>query len=546
MTPDAVVVGAGAGGSAAAWRLCRAGLKVLLLEAGPRFDPARDYPLTAPDWERRRFPVLPGSRAPVSYGDLGTLDPADATLGSWSAVSGASGVTGRRIASTIGYDHVQGYGGTTLHFTGEAHRLHPDAFRLYSARGAGADWPLGYADLEPYYTECETLIGIAGPARTGPRVRSAPYPLPPHPFSPAARTLQAAGGHDWQPNPRAALSRDYDGRPRCNYCGNCGRGCPLGDKGSADVTFLRRAEATGNLTAITGAQVIALHPAAGGRIAALTYAHQGRATRQETPLLVLAAGAVQAPRLLLAGAGPDWPSGLANGSGQVGRNFMETLSWLGTGFAPGLSNSHMGLPADMVCWDFNAPDSVPGAVGGVRFTQATQEAALVGPIAYATRLIPGFGPAFKARMRNALGSALSVGALAETVPDARSFVDLDPERADSRGVPLPRIHSVLTGNSLRLLHFMAETCRAMLASAGVDELAEESGVWDRFTSTHVFGTCRMGFDAATSVTDPFGRAHDHDNLHIADASVFPSTGGGESPALTIQALALRLADRILQ
>lgn len=544
---DAVVVGSGAGGAAVTWRLCAAGLKVLLLEAGPRFDPARDYTLFTPGWERRGFPRPPGSRAEITYGELGRLSRVNADLASWNAVTGRQ-VTGTRRQVGVGYSHVLGVGGSTLHYVGEAHRMHPDSFRLQQDHGIGADWPISYADLEPYYIECERLIGVAGPAEAGTRWRSMPYPLPPHPLSRAAEVLSKSGqrlGMDWHANARAALSEPYDGRPACNYCANCSRGCPIGDKGSADVTFIRHAAATGNLTLESGAKVTRFILGRGGHIEALEFAQNGRLRRQETPVLVLAAGAVQTPRLLLANDSAEHPRGLANGSGQVGRNFMETLSWRSAGLLPGLRMSHAGLPADAISWTHNAPDGVPDAVGGCRFSSNVQETGLVGPIAYGSRLVSGFGRAFKQEMRDVFGSAISVGAIGAVIPDDRSFVDLHPQRLDAHGLPLPRIHSVLTENSLQLLHFMARRARALLAEAGVEAPLEEAGSWDEFSATHVFGTCRMGADADTSVTDRWGRSHDNPNLYIADASVFPSSGGGESPSLTIHALALRTADRLV-
>ncbi|MDZ7711486.1 MAG: GMC oxidoreductase [Roseovarius sp.] len=281
-----------------------------------------------------------------------------------------------------------------------------------------------------------------------------------------------------------------------------------------------------------------------GQVAAVHYHHAGTSHRQETPTLILAAGAVQTPRLLLASHGSDAPEGVANGSGLVGRNFMETLSWTSTALLPGLSNSHMGLPADAISWAENAPGAVPGAVGGCRYTSAVQEIGLTGPAAYATRLLSGFGSDLKARLRAVFGSAISVGATGAVLPDDRSRVTLSDSRTDGDGVPLPVIHSVLTDNSLALLNHMARTARHLLREAGAEAPVEEFGSWDRFTATHVFGTARMGIDSANSVTDAWGRSHDHPNLWIADASVFPGSGGGEAPSLTIQALGLRQAARI--
>lgn len=537
---DAVVIGSGAGGAAAAWQLCQRGLKVLLLEAGPAFDAPRDYPQTGPDWERRSFPAPPGSRALVTYGDLGTLDPGSEDLASWSRGGfpwhlppGAP-----RPPSDMGYSHVMGLGGSTLHYVGESHRLHPDAFRRRSLAGQGIDWPITYDDLDPFYTRAEQVIGVASDGAPDGRPRSAPYPLPAHPLGPGALAAVAAGariGQHWQVNPRAALSQPYDARPACNYCGQCSRGCPLGDKGSTDVTFLRQALRTGRLTVVTGASVTRLLAGPNGRITRAEVVVQGRAETVETPLVFLCAGAVQTPRLLLLSASADQPEGLANHSGQVGRNFIETLSWRSSGLVPGLTGSHRGLPADAVCWQPDAADP-----GGFILNHSTLESGLNGPIAYANRLLPGHGAALKEALRTRFGSALSVVAIGELVPDDRSRVTLDDQTRDALGLPVARISSVLTRTALDRLRRMARATRAVLAEAGA-VLAEEAGSRDAFTATHVFGTARMGTDPATSVTDPMGRAHGHPNLWIADASLFPGSGGGESPSLTIMALALRAA-----
>ena len=544
---DVVVIGSGAGGAAAAWRLCEKGLNVLLLEAGPAFNPARDYKLNQNDWERHLFPEPPGSRMEVAMGELGALDSRDVDLRSWNRATGPLVRGDRRQAAGPGYWHVAGVGGSTLHFVGESHRMHPEAMRMRTRFGVAADWPLTYEDLEPYYVLCEQLVGVAGPAQQSGRWRSQPYPLPAHPLSPPALRLQAAGsrlGMRWEANSRAALSQTYDGRPACNYCGNCSRGCPIGDKGSADVTFIRKAQATGRLKLQTDSPVVRLHTAPNGRIESVSVVRNGRMHRVPTPALVLAAGAVQTPRLLLASASLHWRQGLSNSSGQVGRNFMETLFWSSAGIVPELANSHAGLPSDAICWDFNAPDSIPSVAGGCRFNSNTQEIGFTGPISYATRLIGGFGAELKAGVRSSFGRALSVGALGEFLPNDNSFVDLHPTQHDSRGVPLARVHSELGDTNTRRLRFMASKARQLLRETGASEPLEEFSAWDQFSATHVFGTCRMGQHAKDSVVNEQGRSHDHANLFIADASVFPSSGGGESPALTIHALAVRTADAL--
>jgi choline dehydrogenase-like flavoprotein len=544
---DAIVIGAGAGGAAVAWRLCEQGFNTLILEAGPRFVPTRDYRLNKPDWERHLFPAPPGSRGGFTIATLDRLDPAEKELRSWNIGLGPTVRGDVREVQGPGYWHVQGVGGSTLHFVGESHRMHPDAMRLHTRYGAGYDWPLEYADLEPYYALCEKLIGVAGPAQQGDRWRSAPFPLPPHPLSPPAVRLTAAGrkiGMHWQENSRAALSRPYDGRPPCNYCANCSRGCPVTDKGSADVTFIRKGLASGRMTVKTGCPVVHFHTRADGRIAAIDYLEDNRKKRVATPILILAAGAVQTPRLLLANHNSHNPDGLANSSGEVGRNFMETLSWNSAGILPGLSNSHVGLPSDAICWDFNAPDAIPGVIGGCRFTSSAQAVGYTGPIAYALRSVSGFGRDLKKGVRENFGSVLSVGAIGEFLPNKNTFIDLDHEKKDRLGIPLPRLNSHLGKSEVNRLRFMARQSRRLLKEAGVENIVEEYGTWDVFSATNVLGTCRMGNNSKTSVVGADCRCHDHPNLYITDASVFPSSGGGEAPSLTIQALAVRAADLI--
>jgi choline dehydrogenase-like flavoprotein len=254
---------------------------------------------------------------------------------------------------------------------------------------------------------------------------------------------------------------------------------------------------------------------------------------------IVACGAVNTPRLLLASTNGYAPDGLANESGQVGRNFMETLFWTASGLHPQPLGSHRGVPADAICWDFNAPDAIADVVGGCRFTAGAAQADLTGPIAYATRLVSGWGRGHRQQMRAAFGRALTVAAVGEFLPNEHCFVDLDPARTDGRGLPCARIHSLLPEMELRRLTFMAERARAILQASGIAEIVEEYGSYDAFNSTHVFGTCRMGRDPATSVVDPDGRSHRWRNLFICDASVFPSSGGGEAPSLTIAALGLK-------
>jgi len=413
---------------------------------------------------------------------------------------------------------------------------------MKSRFGVAADWPIDYAELEPYYVRAEELVGVAGPPTQGERWRSKLFPLPPHPLSYGARTLgkgAAALGLGWEANSRAAPSKPYHDRPDCNYCGACNMGCMRGDKGSADVTFVAAALATGRCTLRPDSPVVRIEAGRANRVTSVLVGNaDGSLERIVCRHLVLAGGAVQTPRLLLAS------DNLANDSGQVGRNFMETVAAVAVALHPEPQHARRGLPSDAICWDFNAPDAIPGVVGGCRFYNASAEAGMMGLSTFARNALPGWGRAHAREMRRLWGHSLSVAAIGESLPNDTARVELDPEERDSFGVPLPRITPWLSQADISRLRFMSVKSREILAASGAAEIVESSTSWDTFSSTHVFGTCRMGPDPATSVVDASLRAHHWRNLWITDASVFPSSGGGEAPSLTIEALALRTAELI--
>lgn len=549
---DVIIIGAGAGGLAAAWRLTSQGVRVALLEAGPRYDPVRDYPQTADDFELRPFPYDAqkddDGRPRYGFGPAQRVEPAWDGYRSHNRAQGRFAPGDARRYQT--YAHVRGVGGSTLHFQGEAHRYHPDALRMHSLFGVGADWPIPYAELERYYDIVEAHIGVAAPVENPSRPRTGAPALPAHPLSYASARLVpafAAAGLTLIPNALAILSEPYAGRPPCNYCNACTSGCPIGDKGSADVTFLPPALDSGRLEIRTDAQAIRIDLDSSGRAGAVIYRDgQGGLHRARGRFVVLAAGAVETPRLLLLSTSPSFPQGLANGSGQVGQHLTEALFWLSCGLLPEQVASYRGVPIDGTAWDLALPrQHADGYVGGFRLSTAHGAAGLRGPAAYAERLVPGFGLAHQRRVAAVFGHGVALLAMGDWLPNPDTKIDLDPALRDVAGLPVARITSWLGDNERRLLRHMADTARAVFAAAGA-EVVEESSALDLFAAAHVLGTCRMGVNPTSSVADADGFSHEVPNLAFADGSLVPSSGSGDSPMLTISALGVRTADRLLE
>jgi choline dehydrogenase-like flavoprotein len=316
------------------------------------------------------------------------------------------------------------------------------------------------------------------------------------------------------------------------------------DKGSVDVTYLRKAIVSGNCRIEPRSEVLKILTD-GNKVTGVLVAKNQSIETRYADIVILACGSVQTPRLLLNSADPTSPDGLSNESGLVGRNLMETLLTTTSALHPERLGSHRGLPVDWVAWDYNKPNAIPNVIGGCRFGPAMSESDLVGPVAYATRIVEGWGTEHKQNMRDVFGRVLSIAAIGESLPNNATFVDLADEQ-DAFGLPVARIHSQLSEMDIARLRFMTGKCREIIAAAGCTDIVEEFSSVDAFSSTHIFGTCRSGVAPDQSVVDSFCRSHRWRNLLVTDSSVFPSSGGGESPGLTIQALAIRAVDNLIR
>ena len=498
---DAVVIGTGAGGAPLLASLAAAGRRVVALEAGENRDPEQFVgdEVGAADlyWRGER---LSGGRTPEAFG------------------MNNSGI---------------GVGGSTLHWGAFTPR--PDArdLRLRSEAGVGADWPLTLEELLPFIRRVEAEIGVSGPSPY-PWDPDRRYPLPHVAINAPAQAMQrgcAALGIRTAVAPAAVATRAIEQahgprREACIGCGYCHQGCRNGAKVSMDVTYLPLAVAMG-AEIRPSCFVTGFERDTAGRITGVIYRRDGQERRQRCRAVVLCAGAIESPRLLLHG-------GLANSSGQVGRNYMghvATQVW-GT-FAPEM-RCHRGYPSSLITEDFVRPRDADFAAGYL-----IQSLGVV-PMSFADQVSRGrklWGRKLVDYL-DGYNHVAGIGINGETLPHDDNRLTLSDEVDDS-GLPKPLVTFSYHDNETAM---SAHAERVMTA---VWEAAGATDIWTFQRVAHTIGTCRMGHDPCASVVDAFGRSHDIDNLWICDNGVFPSALAA-NPALTIMALSLRTAEAFLR
>lgn len=533
-------MGAGAGGSFAAMRLAQSGLRVLLLERGGWYS-AKDYPMNHVDWEMYVAPFEPRQEFTVALLPTQTLENKRFRLFSHAAGS-------RKIQNKRGFFHysrAHGVGGSTLHYQGEAHRFPEHAFRSHSLFALGdQDWPFGYTELAPFYAQVEAMLGVAGQPGNPFKEERGPFPTPAQALTPASEWIKrGADALGWQllPNTLALPTRSVDGRSPCQRSGGCVQGCIFAAKSSADLVAIPRGLKTGNLVVRPKAKVLKLLTQQ-GRVTGVEYRHQNQIHRVEGHTIVLALGAVETPRLLLHSTSEDYPSGIGNTHDQVGRYFMASI----------LVEQHVrldpcvrawdGPPIDSRIWDFNRPGAATGLTSGCVLGVSGTMSGFHGPVSYASA-IPGFGLAHQQAMRREFGSIATLFGIAEQEPRKDNRIVLAQQK-DLDGTPMVHVQLVDSERDKQAIEFMADRTQELAKAAKVRELLHKTSTYDQPNAAHVAGSCRMGLDARTSVVNPYGKVHDVDNLYITDASVMVTQGAGDSPSLTIQALALRTAEHI--
>lgn len=509
---DFCVVGAGAGGSVVGAKLAEAGFSVAILDAGPHWDPVKDFVSDEMGshklyWTEER---ISGGADPIELG------------------SNNSG---------------QGVGGSTVHYSMIALRIRAEGFRLRTELGAipGADiqdWPLSYEDLEPYYEEVEEALQIAGPTFYPWQKRRRRFPMREHEYNATANRLIEGCtrlGIPVAAAPVATLSAPHRERPPCVYRGFCNYGCSTNAKSSTLVTYIPRAIAAG-AEVRAHAMVARIEHDRAGRVTGVLYFRAGEdgLQRQRARAVIVAGYAVESPRLLLNSESTLFPQGLANRSGLVGKAFMVQSGDQVYARFPVNINQYKAPPGLALTEHFNRTMPDVDFVCGYTIEG-------IGPHVadFAGRMSVGhglWGAALRAAMMD-YNYYAGIGIVGETLPQIGNEVLLHHSERDRFGLPVAHVRFGYHDNDRRLIqHGVARQTEIFEAAGAVES-------WSVPRTAHLLGGCRMGTDPTRSVVNADGRSHDIPNLFVCDGSVFP-TSTGVNPSLTIEAIAARTADRI--
>lgn len=507
---DVCIVGAGAAGGVLAYDLAKAGLKVVVIEAGPFWDPQHDF--ASDELSMRRL--------------------------GWQETRLVDGQDPLRLGHN---NSGRGVGGGTVHFTGVFLRFHESDFMTRTLDGVGEDWPIRYQDLAPYYDRIEREIAVSGPDHFPWGAFHGPYPYPVRePISANAQLFREACaklGMESVVAPLAILSGPFDGRPPCINRGFCNQGCMPNAKYSGLIHHIPKAIQEG--AEVLSDCMVTEILSEGNRVTGVVFSHDGQSYRQRARVVILAGFVVETPRLLLHSATPHFPDGLANSSGWVGKAIMPHSSHDVYGRLPEEVRLYKGTPVLSLSQHFYETDLDRGfARGYTLIAHGSRPVAMAGAIA-AEREDGSFlwGQKLRETMLdyNLYARITLVG---EVLPHPDNAVTLSGLK-DEYGMPVPKVTFSYQENDKKLYkHAIGQMNRLIEAMGGIPEHVVSD-------TAHLMGGCRMGSDPQTSVVNEYGQSHDIPNLFIAGASTFV-TSGGANPTNTVMALAARTADKLIE
>jgi len=503
-----VIVGSGAGGGTLGTQLALKGIRTLILEAGARHE--------IEDFQNDEW---------ASFAQISWLDDRT-TSGSWRVARDFAG-----LPAWI----VKAVGGSTVHWAGASLRFQAHEFKARTTYGeiAGAsllDWPITLEELEPYYAMAEDRMGVT---RTN--------GIPGLPGNNNFRILKAGadklGYTNCHTGRMAINAQPRDGRAACRQIGFCFQGCKTGAKWSTLYAEIPKGEATGNLEVRPNAQVLRIEHDAQGLVTGVLYADAaGAIQRQRARVVAVAGNSIESPRLLLNSASSMFPDGLANSSGQVGRNYMRHMTGSVYGVFERKVRMHRGTTMAGIVTDEARHDPGRGFAGGYEM-----ETLSLGLPFMAAFLNPGaWGREFTSAL-DGYDSMAGMWLVGEDMPQPGNGVTLHKEKKDRYGLPIPNVHFDDHPNDIAMRNHAFRQGMELYRAVG----AVRTFPTPPYPSTHNLGTNRMSALPRDGVVNKWGQAHDVRNLFVSDGSQF-TTGGAENPTLTIVALALRQADHIAE
>ena len=437
-----------------------------------------------------------------------------------------------------------GVGGSTIMYTAHYPRLHPSDFKVKTLDGVADDWPIDYETLEPFFAENDRMTGVSGLAGD-PAYPPKQPPMPPIPMGKSGQVLAKAMnklGWHWWPSDTSIATVDYDGRGRCLNLGHCTPGCAQGAKASTDITYWPAALRAG-VELRTRARVREITVDQNGMATgAIYYDEKGVEHFQPAEMVILACNGVGTPRLMLNSQSGKFANGIANTSGQVGRNLMFHPYAFTYGYVDEPLDGNHGPPLCLWSHEFYETDKARDFVRGYIFQFGRGTGSIVEAITSTANGRLPWGEDHHKVYRGLLNRRIYLAAICEDLPEEHNRVTLDPVIKDSNGIPAPKIDYTVSANSRKMMDHAHARATEVLKAAGAHTIAYDdvpNSGW------HLLGTARMGTDPDRSVVNEWGRCHDVKNLFIVDGSIWV-TSGGVNPTSTIQALALYIADAIKQ
>ena len=531
---DVCIVGSGPGGGIAAYALAKAGVKVALVEAGPRLRPGIDFNAHGSPYDHLESRLKAGRQTPVSsvfndYAERNHFVP---------------------VGDKPGHGFLKALGGRSLCWAGHSLRFGPLDFEK---------WPISYEEVAPYYSRAERFMAVYGDRDGLSNMPDGEFQKP-VPLRCGEEVLRRGTNRLKQQGRKVEFVRLRKAMPTeqhpirkvpCHYCGHCMRGCEVDAKYTSANTPIPLALKTGNLNLfLESTMVRILMDKSGRRVTGIEYRKaDGGTDVVECRVLVLACSAVETARHLLINKSREFPMGLANGSGQVGRNLSSHFGVTVVGLFPQIRKRDAS--------NDDGTDYFHGLVTGLYWDQPSREfegsyqiqcGSGVHPLDLSIRDVRGFGSNFKRQLRDVNTTHASLGMQGALLTSAGTFVDLDSVKRDRNGLPLPQVHLYYTDNNLAMARDMVALSEEIIRAAGGTLYRKPKAVSPEtlvIDYNHWVGTVRMGRDAKTSVINTDSQSHEIPNLFIGDASVFPSYPE-KNPTLTNIALSWRMSERLAE